>query len=121
MCICKQHIVHPVLQMCGCTQFRLVQYDKFFGGEKQEDGSECLIMLTELTNKGSVPCCGFNYDNSTGASLSEILFSIMLEKYIVCDECGLRSASFESSSVLYIAPTCTSSIQELIKQGMEQN
>ena len=47
----------------------------------------------------------------------------MLEKYIVCDACGLRSPSFESSSVLYIKPTCTcsSSMQELIKQGMEQN
>ena len=44
----------------------------------------------------------------------------MLEKY-VCDACGLRSPSFESSSVLYITPTYTSSIQELIMQGMQQN
>ena len=44
----------------------------------------------------------------------------MVEKYIACDACGLRSPSFESSSVLYITPTCTSSMQELIKQGMEQ-
>ena len=28
--------------------------------------------------------------------------------------------SFESSSVLYIKPTCTSSMQELIKQGKKQ-
>ena len=34
--------------------------------------------------------------------------------------CGLRSPSFESRGVLYITPTCTSSMQELIKQGMEQ-
>ena len=44
----------------------------------------------------------------------------MLENYIVCDACGLRSPSFESSRVLYITPTCTSSMQELIKQGMKQ-
>ena len=44
----------------------------------------------------------------------------MLEKYIVCDACGLGYPSFESSSVLYITPTCTSSMQELIKQGMGQ-
>ena len=62
----------------------------------------------------------FNANNSTGVSLSEILFSFMLEKYIVCDACGPRSPSFESSSVLYITPTSTSSMQELIKQGMEQ-
>ena len=44
----------------------------------------------------------------------------MLEKHIACDACRLRSPSFESSSVLYITPTCTSSMQELIKQGMKQ-
>ena len=79
-----------------------------------------LQCTTELTNKGSVPYCGSNDNNSTGVSLSESLFSFMLEKYIVCDACGLRSPSFESSSVLDITPTCTSSMQELIKQGMKQ-
>ena len=55
-----------------------------------------------------------------GASLSDILFSFVLEKYIVCDVCGLRSPSFESSSVLYISPTDTSSMQNLILQGLHQ-
>ena len=32
----------------------------------------------------------------------------------------LRFPSFESSSVLYITSTCTSSMQELINQGMKQ-
>ena len=74
----------------------------------------------EPINKGSVPYCGSHDNYSTGVSLSEILFLFMLEKYIVCDACGLRSPSSESSSVLYITPTCTSSMQELIKQGMAQ-
>ena len=56
----------------------------------------------------------------TGASLSDILFSFVLEKYIVCDVCGLRSPSFESSSVLYISPTDTSSMQNLILEGLQQ-
>ena len=55
------------------------------------------MMLIELINKGSVPYCGSNDNNSTGVSLSEILFLFMLEKYIVCDACGLRSPSFEFS------------------------
>ena len=100
-------------------KFRLVQYDKFYGGEKQEDASECLTMLIELINKDSVPYYGSNHNYSTGVSLSEILFSFMLEKYIACDACGLRSPSVEPSCVLYITPTVTS-MQELIKQGMEQ-
>ena len=101
-------------------KFRMVQYDKFYSGEQQEDASECLMILIELINKGSVPYCGSNDNNPTGVSLSEILFSFMSEKYNVCDAGGLRSPSFESSNVLYITPTCTSSMQELIKQGMKQ-
>ena len=55
-----------------------------------------------------------------GASLSDILFWFVLEKYIVCNVCGLRSPSFESSSVSYISPTDTSSMQNLILQGLQQ-
>ena len=44
----------------------------------------------------------------------------MLEKNIVCNVCELRSPSFGSSGVLSITPICTSSMQELIKQGMNQ-
>ena len=73
------------------------------------------MMLIELINKGSVPYCGSNYNSSTGASLSEILFSVMLETYIVCDACGLISPSLESCSVLYITPTSTCFMQKLIK------
>ena len=47
-------------------------------------------------------------------------FLFMLEKYIVCDAWGLRSPSFESSSVLYITTTYTSTAQELIMEGMQQ-
>ena len=72
-------------------------------------------MLIEVINKGS------NDNNSSRAVLCEILFSFMLEKYIFCDACGLRSPSFESSSVLYIIPTFTSSMLELIMQGVQQN
>ena len=53
-------------------------------------------------------------------SLSDILFSFVLEKYIVCGVCGLRSPPFESRSVLYISPTDTSSMQNLILQGLHQ-
>ena len=78
------------------------------------------MMLIKIINKGAVPYCGSNVDNSTGVSLSDILFSFVLERYIVCYACGLRSPSFESSSVLYIIPTHTYSTQELVLQGMQQ-
>ena len=63
-------------------KFGLVQCDKFYSGEQQEDASECLMVLIELINKGSVPYCGSNDNNSTGVSLSEILFSFMLENIL---------------------------------------
>ena len=103
-------------------KFQLAQYDAFYGSQIQQHSLECLMMLREVINKGSVLYCGSNDDNSTGVSLSEILLSFMLEKYIVCDACGLRSPSFESGSVLYITPIYTSSgMQELMMQGMQQN
>ena len=76
-------------------------------------------MLINTIHKGSMP------DSSSttypmGASLSDTLFSFVLEKYIVCEVCGLRSSSFESGSVLYISPTDTSSMQNLILQGLQQ-
>ena len=55
-----------------------------------------------------------------GASVFDILFSFVLGKYIVCDICGLRSPSFESTSVIYISPTDTSYMQNLILQGLQQ-
>ena len=85
----------------NALKFRLVQYDKLYGGQNQEDASERLMMLIGLLNKGTVPYCGSDNNNSTGVSLSEISFPFMLEKYIISDACGLRSPSFESSSVLY--------------------
>ena len=39
---------------------------------------------------------------------------------IVCDVCGLGSPSFQSSSVLYIQPTDTASMKNLILQGLQQ-
>ena len=88
-------------------KFQLVHHDTFYNGQIQQDSSECLLMLIDIINNCPMP------DSSsttcpTGASLSDISFSFVLEKYIVCGVCGLRSPSFESSSVLYITLTYTS-------------
>ena len=85
----------------------------------QEDSTECLLMLINIIHNGSMPDSS-STTSLTGASLSDILFSFVLEKYIVCDVCGLRSPSFESSSVLYISPTDTSSMQNLILGGLQK-
>ena len=76
-------------------------------------------MLINIIHKGSMPDSS-STTYPTGASLSDFLFSFVLEKYIVCDVCGLRSPSFESSSVLYISPADTSSMQNLILEGLQQ-
>ena len=98
-------------------KFQLVHHDTFYTGQNQQDNAECLLVLIDL--KGSMPDSS-STTYPTGASLSAILFSFALEKYIVCDVCGLRSPSFEFSSVLYITPTDTSSMQDLIIQGLQQ-
>ena len=81
-------------------KFQLVHHDVFYNGQNQQDSTECLLMLINIIDKGSMPDSS-STTPPTGASLSDILFSFVLEKYIVCDVCGLRSPSFESSSVVY--------------------
>ena len=82
-------------------KFGLVQYDSFYNGHIQQDSSECLMMLTEAINKGSVPYCGSNH-NFTGVSLISYFHLYMSENYTVCDVCGLRSPPFEAIAVCYI-------------------
>ena len=40
---------------------------------QQEDSSECLMMLIEIINKGSVPHCGSHDNNSTEIPLISVL------------------------------------------------
>ena len=118
---CLFHTAHNARHSkdVDALKFQLVRHDTFDNGQNQQDSIECLLMLIYIVHRGSLPD-----SNSTsypmGASLSDILFSFVLEKYIVCDACGLKSSSFESSSVLYISPTDTSSMQNLILQGLQQ-
>ena len=76
-------------------------------------------MLINIIDKGSMPDSS-STTSPMGASLSDLLFSFVLEKYIVCEVCGLGSLSFESSSVLHISPTDTPSMQNLILEGLQQ-
>ena len=111
---CIFHIAHNARHSkdVDALKFQLVRHDTFYNGQKQQDSTECLLMLIHIIHKTSLPD-----SNSTtypmGASFSSFWYFFVLEKYIVCDVCGLRSPSFESSSVLYISPTDTSSMQKL--------
>ena len=100
-------------------KFQLVRHDIFYNGQNQQDSTECLLMLIIIIDKGSMPDSS-STTSPMGASLSDLLFSFVLEKYIVCEVCGLRSPSFESSSVLHISPTDTPSMQNLILEGLQQ-
>ena len=69
---------------------QLVRHDAFYNGQNQQGSTECLLMLINIIHKGPLP------DSSSTtypSSLSAILFPFVLEKYIVCDVCGLRSPS----------------------------
>ena len=118
---CLFHTAHNARNSkdVDALKFQLVRHDAFHDGQNQQDSTECLLMLINIIHKGSMS------DSSSttylmGVSLSDILFSFVLEKYIVCDVCGLRSPSFESNSVLYNSPTDTSSMQNVILQGLQQ-
>ena len=98
---------------------QLVRHDTFYSGQNRQESTECLLMLINIIHKGSMPDSSSTH-YPMGASLSDILFSFVLEKYIVCDVCWMRFPSCESSSVLYISPADTSSRQNLILHGLQQ-
>ena len=62
-------------------KFQLVHHDVFYNGQNQQDSTECLLMLITIIDKGSMPDSS-STTSPTGASLSDILFSFVFEKYI---------------------------------------
>ena len=100
-------------------KFQLIHHDTLYNGQNQQDSTECILVRIDIIHKGSMPDSSSTI-HPMGASLYDILSSFVFEKYIVCDVCGLRSPSYESSSVLYISPTDTSSMQDLLLQGLQQ-
>ena len=109
---------HNACNSKDALKFELVRHDIFYNGQNQEDSTECLLMLINIIHKGAMPDSS-STTSPTGASLSDILFSFVLEKCIVCDVCGLRSPFLLNLVVLYISPTETS-MQNLILEGLQQ-
>ena len=75
----------------------------------------------DIMYTGFVPC--FNDEHMATSyrdSLSGHLFPFILQKYIVCSVCELRSPSFEMTTVFYKTPTNNASMQELVLQDHQQ-
>ena len=100
-------------------KLQLFTYNSFFTGEIQEDACECLTLLIEIMDKGLGPCPTNDNINNKG-SFSELLFSFALEKCTICDICTMKSPAFETTSLLYVTPTDSSSMQELLMQEHKQ-
>ena len=54
-----------------------VQYYTFYNGKIQQDSWECLMMLIEVINRGSVPYCRSNDDNFTCHACYKNTLSVM--------------------------------------------
>ena len=109
----------PSAQEVETLKLQLSTYNSFFTGEIQEDACECLMLLIEIMDKGFGPCPTNDNINSKG-SFSELLFSFVLGKYTICDICTMKSPVFETTSLLYVTPTDSSSMQELLMQEHKQ-
>ena len=77
------------------------------------------MLLIEITDKGFGLRPTNDNISSTG-SFSELLFSFVLEKCIICDICTVKSPAFETTSLLYVTPTDCTSMQELLMQEHKQ-
>ena len=121
---CLFNTAHNVtnLHSVDDLKLKLANYDSFYKGCVQQDSSECLMLLLEIIDKGCFVCPS-NEDNtyiSHGDSVSEHLFSFIMERCVVCSLCGLRSPSFESNSILHVTPKIDASMQQLITQEQTQ-
>ena len=67
---------------------KLANYNNF-SGLAMEDASKGLMLLKGIVDKGSAPC------SAKYISDRDYLSSIILDKYIVCDICRLRSTHFK--------------------------
>ena len=65
---------------------------------------------------------GFSSNYVSTATLYDVRLSDyrILEQYIICDECWLRSPSFQSSSIVYITSMDNTSMHELAIQGLKE-
>ena len=89
---CRFHTAHNARHSkdVDALKFQLVRHDTFYNDQNQQDSTECLLMLINIVHRGSLPDSSWT-TYPIEVSLSDILFSFVLEKYIVCDVCGLRS------------------------------
>ena len=79
-------------------------------------------MLLDIIHQGTIGASLVENDYTStlcGVSLSDSLFSFVLEKYFTCSTCELRSNSFEHSKFVNITPLCCASLWELLKQGLD--
>ena len=81
----------------------------------QEDACECLMLLIEIMDK-RFGLCPTNDNINNKGSFSELIFSFVLEKYIICDICKMKSPAFEATRLLYVTPTNSTFMQELLLQ-----
>ena len=108
----------PSAQEVETLKLQLSTYNSFFTGETQEDASECLMLLIEIMDKG-FGLCPTNDNKSSKGSCSEP-FPFVLEKYIRCDICTVKSPAIETTILLYVTPTDCISMQELLTQEHKQ-
>ena len=80
----------------NALKFQLVHHDIFYNGQNQGDSTGCLLMLINIIHKGSMPDSSLT-TSPMGASLSDILFSFVLEKHIVYVGPSIDSGHYTAS------------------------
>ena len=100
-------------------KFQLVHHDTFYNGQNQQDSTECLLMLRNIIQKGSMPDSS-STTSPMGASLSDTFFICFGKIY--CLRCMWTEVPFiwVYKCAIY-SLTDTSSMQNLILEGLQLN
>ena len=110
------------MMVCSSKHICVTRLQWVNNGDVQQESFECLPLLMDSMDKRFPLSCWWIYGNFIqGFSIWTLVFYSFWKKYIVCDVCRLRSATFESTDVLYINPKHNTPMQELVMQDHKQN
>ena len=103
----------------------LSNYNAFFGGRRQEDAYECLLLLIDVLHIGTKTCIldvdDLNLEDDLFASVSKDLFLCTTKITFKCINCEFTSNNFSQIQTFLINPKPNKSIFELLMNNFKNS
>ena len=111
----------------GLSNFKskLITYNPFFNGTKQQDAYECLILILDILHLGTkeylIDDPNLNNDEQFVQSLSKRLFSFLLKQSAICSRCRFQTSTYTDGRVHFLYPNIDTSINLLLNHSLQDS